>query len=133
MQEAYPYPEFEGKRSIGTSILLSLITCGIYGLYWQSKLMKTLNAWLGKREFSFLKWFFLALITCGIYAVYRGYRIGKVINELQSRNGLPVAKDLPIISMLLTLVGLGATIQQYYVNEFYTSDGKDNTSDRRDV
>ena len=35
MLNQYPYPEYDGKRSIAVGILLTLITCGIYGLYWQ--------------------------------------------------------------------------------------------------
>ena len=31
----YPYPAEEGRRSIVVGIILTLITCGIYGLYWQ--------------------------------------------------------------------------------------------------
>lgn len=42
----YPYPESDAVRSIGGSILLTLITCGIYELYGHYKQMETLNAWL---------------------------------------------------------------------------------------
>ena len=35
MRDEYPYPDSDGVRSIGIGILLTLITCGIYGLYWQ--------------------------------------------------------------------------------------------------
>ena len=48
MLHQYPYPEFEGRRNIGVGILLTFITFGIYGLVWQYKQMKIINAWLGK-------------------------------------------------------------------------------------
>lgn len=48
MQNHYPYPEYEGRRSIVAGILLAIFTCGIYSLYWQYKHMDTLNAWLGR-------------------------------------------------------------------------------------
>ena len=54
MLNQYPYPEYDGKRSIAVGILLTLITCGIYGLYWQYKQMDTLNVWLGKKRLLFL-------------------------------------------------------------------------------
>lgn len=42
----YPYPESDAVRSIVVGIVLTLITCGIYELYWHYKQMETLNAWL---------------------------------------------------------------------------------------
>lgn len=33
----YPYPVEEGRRDIVMSIIFTVITCGIYGLYWQYK------------------------------------------------------------------------------------------------
>ena len=59
MLNQYPYPQFEGQRNIGIGILLTIITCNIYGLYWQYKKMQILNAWLGSDEYSFWLWFFL--------------------------------------------------------------------------
>ena len=43
MCSQYPYPEYGSVRNIGVSILLSLLTLGIYGLYWQYKQMLILN------------------------------------------------------------------------------------------
>ncbi len=40
-----PYPMADGVRSIALGIIFSLLTCGIYSLYWQYKQMVTLNAW----------------------------------------------------------------------------------------
>lgn len=86
MQNQYPYPESDAVRSIGGSILLTLITCGIYGLYWHYKQMETLNAWLGRDEFSFGAWFFLSFCTCGIYAIYYEYKMATGINEVRANN-----------------------------------------------
>ena len=33
----YPYPMADGTRSIALGIIFSLLTCGIYSLYWQYK------------------------------------------------------------------------------------------------
>ena len=46
------------RMNIGIAVLLTLITCGIYGLVWQYKQMKILNFWLNKREYTFGMWFF---------------------------------------------------------------------------
>jgi len=103
-------------------VILSLITCGIYELFWQYKQMNTLNAWLGRHEFDFLRWLLLSIITCGIWAVYYEYKMSKGINEVQERNGLSVHNDLAVICLVLTLFGLGLVsmaIQQADINNFY--------------
>lgn len=86
MQNQYPYPESDAVRSIVVGILLTLITCGIYMFYWQYKQMATLNAWLGRDEFSFGAWFFLSFCTFGIYAIYYEYKMANGINEVRANN-----------------------------------------------
>ena len=123
MLNQYPYPQFEGQRNIGVGILLTLITCNIYGLYWQYKQMQILNAWLESDQFSFWKWLFLGIITCGIYVVYEEYKMGEAINTIQHRNNFFVTSNLPIICLLLTLFGMGlvtTAIQQHHINKFYS-------------
>ncbi len=128
MLNQYPFPEYEGKRSIGIGILVSILTCGIYGLYWQYKQMETLNAWLGRRDYSFWLWLFLTIITCGIFGLYYEYKMACGINEVQTNQGMYVDQNLPVICVLLALVGVGIAslaIQQYQINKLYgdTSDG----------
>jgi len=123
----YPYPEHEGIRSIGLGILFTILTCGIYGLYWQYKQMETLNAWLKRDDFSFWVWFLLSIITCGIFAIYYEYKMAKGINEIQEDNGFRVNSDLAVICILVSLFGLwiaSQAIQQSAINRFY-----DETSD----
>ena len=128
MLNQYPYPAYEGRRSIAVGVLATLITCGIYGLYWQYKQMHTLNAWLKRDEYSFWLWLFLTLITCGIFGLYYEYKMAMGINEIQSSNSLRVDPNLPILCVLLALFGVGIAslaIQQYHINKLYgdTSDG----------
>jgi Zn-dependent protease with chaperone function len=118
----YPFPEYEGVRSIVTDLLLTIITCGLYGLYWQYKQMETLNGWLRRNDFSFGLWLLLSIITCGIFAVYYEYKMAKGINEIQEQNNMRLAGDLPLICLLLTIFGMGfvsLAIQQSEINKFY--------------
>lgn len=128
MLNQHPYPEFEDRRSIVTGILITLITCGIYGLYWQFKQMATLNAWLGRNEYSFWLWFFLCILTCGIFGLYYEYKMACGINEIQTDKGMYADQNLPIICVALALFGVGIAslaIQQYQINKLYgdSSDG----------
>ena len=120
-QNSPPLPEWEGRVRIGIAILLSIITCGIYLLFWQYKQMKVLNSWLSRREYSFGMWFLLSIITCGIYAVYNEYKMGRGIVEIQEQNNLMV-NNVSTICLILTLIGLSIVsmaIQQYEINKFY--------------
>jgi hypothetical protein len=112
----------DGRDSIGLYIVLSIFTCGLFALYWQYRQMCTLNAWLGRQEYSFIMWFLLSIITCGIYGIYYEYKMSKGINEIQERNSLHVNNDLAVLSILLTIFGLGLVsiaIQQADINKFY--------------
>ena len=122
MLNQYPYPASDGKRNIVTGILLSLITVGIYGLYWQYKQMATLNAYLTRYEFSFWPWFFLSIITCGIYGIYYEYKRANGINNVQTDNNLVFDSNLPIICVLLAIFGFGIAslaVQQHQINRLY--------------
>lgn len=118
----YPYPESDAVRSIVVGILLTLITCGIYMLYWQYKQMATLNAWLGRDEFSFWTWFFVSIITIGIYAIYYEYKMATGINEARANSDMYVESSLPVVCVLLAIFGLGIAsiaIQQSWINKIY--------------
>ena len=90
----HPYPMADGVRSIALGIIFSLLTCGIYSLYWQYKQMVTLNTWLGRTDYRFWLWFFLSILTCGIFGIYYEYKMAVGINEIQTNNSLPVSDHL---------------------------------------
>lgn len=120
----YPYPAEEARRDIVVSIILSLVTCGIYSLYWQYKQMETLNAWLGRDEYNFWMWLLLSIVTCGLYAIYIEYKMAKSITDIQQTEGLTVNTNLPLICLLLALFGLpivSLAIQQNEIDAWYNS------------
>ena len=118
----YPYPASLGVRSIVTDLILTIITCGIYGLYWQYKQMETLNNWLRREDYNFLIWLILSFVTCGIFALYYEYKMAKGIIEIQEQNSLRISQELPLICVLLAIFSLGIVslaIQQSEINKFY--------------
>ncbi|HEV7734030.1 MAG TPA: DUF4234 domain-containing protein [Candidatus Binatia bacterium] len=118
----YPIAREDAASSIPTDIILSIVTCGIYNLFWQARQFRALNAFIGKEEFRFWSWFFLTLITCGIYHVYTQYRMGLVITEVNTRVGRPPNENLALISLLLSVFGLvlvADAIQQSEINGWF--------------
>ena len=66
------------KRSIATAIILYIITCGIYGIYWFIKLTDEMNQLSGREnDTSGGTAFLLSLVTCGIYTYYWAYKLGE--------------------------------------------------------
>lgn len=110
----------EYRRSVLMDMLLTLVTCGIYGLYWQYRLMKGLNALLGEQKHNFLKWLLLTTITCGIWHIYVLFVMSQDMNNLQGEHSIPPTRDLPVISLILSIVGFPIAVEailQHLMNE----------------
>ena len=122
MNERAPYTRSEAVVPIGMGIIFSILTCGIYSLFWQYKQILVLNAWLGHEELDFLTWLGLSIITCGLFAIYYEYKMAKAVNEVQEHNGMRVNEDLALLCVALTFLGMGLVslaIQQGEINKFY--------------
>jgi len=98
---------FSVQRSIVVCILLSIVTCGIYGIYWMIKLNDELNASAGKPNATSGGMVFLfTLITCGIYGYFWYYKMGENVDAIKTSKGL-VSSNTGIIYLVLGLFGLG--------------------------
>ena len=94
------------KRDIAIAIILSIITCGIYGIYWF--IVLTDDAKRISNDESLPSGgvvFLLTLITCGIYGWYWAYKMGEIIKNAQEKNKVNV-NDYGILYLILQLVGL---------------------------
>ena len=94
------------KRNIAVAIILSLVTCGIYSLYWFVKLTDEVNYASGNsNDTSGLKAFLFILLTCGIYGYYWAYKMGTKVETLERSNG---SKGL--LFLILEVLGLGIVV-----------------------
>ena len=94
------------ERSIVTAVILSLVTCGIYGIYWFVCLTNEMNKASGRENDTTGGMAFLfTLVTCGIYSFYWAYKMGEkrdiIANEKGSSN---------ILYLVLSALGLGAVV-----------------------
>lgn len=97
------------NRNIVVCIILTIITCGIYGIYWMYKLTEEVGGWSGDRSISPGGAVIFSLITCGIYAVYWCYRMGKQIYQAEMNNGM-MASDDSVLFVVLSIFGLGIVV-----------------------
>ena len=93
-------------RSIVTAILLSIVTCGIYGIYWFVVLTNDMNKLAGKEQdtnggMALL----LTLLTCGIYSIIWSYKMGEKRDIVAGENA-----SSNIIYLILSLVGFGIVV-----------------------
>ncbi|PWW08623.1 uncharacterized protein DUF4234 [Paenibacillus cellulosilyticus] len=94
------------QRSIALSIILSLVTCGIYAIYWFIVLTNDVGKLSGDNNFTGGKHFLLTLVTCGIWSYVWAYQVGKHVEEAQRQRGMH-SSDNSILYLVLTFFGLG--------------------------
>ena len=92
------------KREAGMAILLSIVTCGIYGLIWFFNLVADLNtADPGPNDKDPGVVLLLSIFTCGIYGLIWFFGL---VNDLNTADPGPNDKE-PIMVLLLGLVTCG--------------------------
>src|SRR5579863_2119645 len=89
----------EFRHDIALGIVLSLITCGIYNVYWNSQQFKAMNYLLGREEYNFWKWILLTLVTCGLCHVYYEYKMGSDLLEILNARNVEVTPNLAVIGL----------------------------------
>lgn len=83
-------------RSLVMYILLTIITCGIYGYYFIYKLAQDINVACegdGENTPGLATYLILSFITCGFYDLYWEYKIGNRISENAHRYGLIIEEN----------------------------------------
>lgn len=112
------------EKSIGLCVVLSLVTCGIYGIYWLytiahdlNDLCESQNQEKGADPGLVVV---LSIVTCGIYLLYYLWKAGKMVSSLTRSNGHHPSDD-SIVLMVLSILQLSLVsycILQSHINGF---------------
>lgn len=98
------------KRNVVTSIILTVCTFGLYGLYWFISITNEVNALSQHRkDTSGGMALFFTIITGGIYGIYWAYILGKKVCEIKRNRDL-LATDVSIVYLILQFCGLPIVI-----------------------
>lgn len=90
-------------RSVGLCIVLSIITCGIYGIYWLYCIHEDVQEVCGRpMSVSGGMVIVLDIITCGIYGLYWSYKMGQFLDEAKGTPG----GSSGILYLVLSFFGL---------------------------
>lgn len=93
------------KRNVGLAVFLTIITLGIYGIYWFIVMTNDVGRLSGETGFTGGKHFLLTLVTCGIWSFVWSYQLGKNIATAQERQGVRVT-DNSVMYVVLNFLGL---------------------------
>ena len=91
-------------RSIILAIILSIVTCGLYCIYWFVVLTDETNNLSGRNnETSGVVSLLLTIITCGIYGWFWAYKLGEKVDVIKNDpNG-----STNVLFIILQIFGLG--------------------------
>ena len=104
------------KRDVLMVILLSFVTCGIYGLWWVYTVGKEVNNALGREEVNPM-YFWLGIFCFPVYYLYL-YKLDLAIVELGQDKDVPYTSNFVIWLICSFLAGVGIIICQIQVQSF---------------
>lgn len=105
------------QRNLALCIILSIVTCGIYGLYWIYTITEDTNRVTGNpNATSGGIVILLGIVTCGIYMWYWMYKEGEYLDQAKTARGIP-SSNSGILYLILSIVGLGIVSYALIQNE----------------
>lgn len=101
------------SRSILSVVLLSVITCGIYTIYWYYVTAEDLNAAEPKEPLmNYILAWLLGFVTCGIFTIYWQYKFYKKLDDVTGDSNYLLNL---LLSIFLTPI-VGIAIGQSSIN-----------------
>lgn len=115
---------FMKQRSIPVCIIFSLITCGIYSLYWMIVLTDDANRLSGRQRPSGGTALLLTIVTCGIYGYYWAYQMGEALYNAKAQRGI-MASNNNILYLILEIIFpiIGWSLMQDEINKLVVTTG----------
>lgn len=96
-----------GSRSVAMSIILCVVTCGLYSFFWLVSMANEVNIASGRPyATSGGMVLLLTIVTCGIYGLYWLYKTGEALDNVRRNHREPTG-SLAILYLLLGAIGLG--------------------------
>jgi hypothetical protein len=90
------------ERNIVLCIIFSIITCGIYGIYWVAALQNDSLKVAKEEGTSGAMVVVLTFITCGFYGFYWAYKLGERTDKINGKEG-----NGGILYIILMVLGVG--------------------------
>lgn len=113
-QNAYtqPQPQFFDcgvqARDIAVAVILSIVTCGIYSIFWFVKMVDDVNRVSNDQSaYSGGVTWLLTFVTAGIYGWYWYYQAAKKMRYAKQVRNMPADDNTEILYLVLAIFGFG--------------------------
>lgn len=107
------------QRNLALCIIFSIITCGIYELYWIVCITDETNELSENPNYaSGIFALLLTIVTCNIYGLYWAYQMGEKIDIIKQKRGKSTSNSgvlYLILQLIFPLIGL--VLMQNEVNQ----------------
>lgn len=87
-------------------LILSFITCGIYGWIVIYQISDEIRQFTGDQSISPGLELLLCIVTCNLYLIYWCYKYSKLIYDMQLRTGVNMPNDISTVALILPIFGL---------------------------
>ncbi|MDR2655461.1 MAG: DUF4234 domain-containing protein [Oscillospiraceae bacterium] len=104
-----PSPGYITSKSIGLAIFLSIITCGIYSVYWLYTICADLSRAVSPYDGIPVWADVLLCVFVPFYYIYVAYKWAKQIALIDARFNRPAEDRVPLY-IILSVVGLGIVV-----------------------
>ena len=98
--------------------LLSMLTCGIYGIYWFFVFSADVNRGLGENRFNPVLDFVLIWVTCGLWGLWWSWQVCEALVEIQEKWGVKPKMDAALL-WIIAFFGLGMIFKQLSLNHAF--------------
>lgn len=106
------------QREIALYVILTIVTCGIFGFVWLAFMANDLKQLANEPEkMDGGLVVFLSIITCGIFMYYWYYQAGKSVEKAKYMRNMPSENASGVVYMILAFFGLSIVSMGLIQNE----------------
>jgi hypothetical protein len=95
------------RRDLVLSIILTVVTCGIYKLFWMYQLGNDIAMLRGDDQPKPMTDLLLTLVTCGLWYFVVSYRWAQLLNDVVGQRGGRVDSNFPGLCLVLAIFSYG--------------------------
>ena len=111
---------FISKRDLVLNIILTIVTCGLWGIIWEVQIADDIKLLTGEEGLvSGIVLVLLSLVTCGIYFIFWVYNAGNKLELVKAGYGLPT-ESKGVVYVVLSIFGFSIVALALMQNDLNT-------------
>lgn len=111
---------FKSKRDLVLNIILTIVTCGIWGIIWEVQIADDIKLLTGEEDLaSGVVLVLLSLVTCGIYFIFWVYNAANKLELVKAGYGLPT-ESKGLVYVVLSIFGFSIVALALMQNDLNT-------------